>query len=100
VRDDAGEIAGVLTVSIDIGERRKLEQALRDAAQAAEEAARAKSEFLAVMSHEIRTPLNGVIGTLELLRRQPLTADQAELAGIAHEAAQSLIQIIGDILDF
>jgi two-component system, NarL family, sensor histidine kinase EvgS len=41
-----------------------------------------------------------VIGTLELLRRQPLTADQAELASIAHEAAQSLIQIIGDILDF
>lgn len=100
VHDEAGEITGVLTVSIDIGERRKLEQALRDAAQAAEEAARAKSEFLAVMSHEIRTPLNGVIGTLELLRRQPLTADQAELAGIAHEAAQSLIQIIGDILDF
>ncbi len=100
VRDEAGDITGVLTVSIDIGERRKLEQALRDAAQAAEEAARAKSEFLAVMSHEIRTPLNGVIGTLELLRRQPLTADQAELAGIAHEAAQSLIQIIGDILDF
>jgi PAS domain S-box-containing protein len=100
VRDETGDITGVLTVSIDIGERRKLEQALRDAATAAEEAARAKSEFLAVMSHEIRTPLNGVIGTLELLRRQPLTADQAELAGIAHEAAQSLIQIIGDILDF
>jgi PAS domain S-box-containing protein len=100
LRDESGAIAGVLTVAIDIGERRKLEAALRDAATAAEEAARAKSEFLAVMSHEIRTPLNGVIGTLELLRRQPLSAEQAELAGIAHDAAQSLIQIIGDILDF
>ena len=100
VRDETGAIAGVLTVGVDIGERRKLESALRDAAAAAEEAARAKSEFLAVMSHEIRTPLNGVIGTLELLRRQPLSAEESELAGIAHDAAQSLIQIIGDILDF
>ncbi|MFM7347316.1 MAG: PAS domain-containing protein [Tagaea sp.] len=101
LRDADGRIVGVLTVGVDIGERRKLESALRDAAAAAaEEAARAKSEFLAVMSHEIRTPLNGVIGTLELLRRRPLTAEEAELAGIAHDAAQSLIQIIGDILDF
>jgi PAS domain S-box-containing protein len=100
LRDAEGNIVGVLTVGVDIGERRKLETALRDAAAAAEEAARAKSEFLAVMSHEIRTPLNGVIGTLELLRRQPLSAEESELAGIAHDAAQSLIQIIGDILDF
>ncbi|MBV8536230.1 MAG: CHASE2 domain-containing protein [Alphaproteobacteria bacterium] len=60
----------------------------------------ARRAFVATISHEIRTPLNGVLGTMELLRRSKLSAEQSELVTIAHEASSSLIRIVGDILDF
>lgn len=69
------------------------------AKEEAEEANRAKSEFLANMSHEIRTPLNGVIGGLSLLRTTTLGADQAHLAKLSQQSAESLLEIINDILD-
>ena len=65
----------------------------------AEEANAAKSTFLANMSHEIRTPLHAVLGSLELLVDTPLQAGQAELLRVARVAAQSLTEIIGDLLD-
>ncbi|VAV89977.1 BarA sensory histidine kinase (= VarS = GacS) [hydrothermal vent metagenome] len=66
----------------------------------AEEAAQAKSNFLASMSHEIRTPMNGVLGMLGLLDGTALTKEQEELVGIAKGSADSLMMIINDILDF
>ncbi|HLI66376.1 MAG TPA: PAS domain-containing protein, partial [Caulobacteraceae bacterium] len=59
----------VIGTTIDVGERKALEQQLEAARDAAEAANRAKSEFLANMSHEIRTPLNGVMGVASALRR-------------------------------
>jgi len=79
--------------------RRRAEDGLREAIVAAEDANRAKSEFLAVMSHELRTPLNGVIGMTELLRGTGLDERQSRFLEACHESAHSLLALINDILD-
>ncbi|KAG9234466.1 HHK1, histidine kinase-group X protein [Amylocarpus encephaloides] len=66
----------------------------------AEEAAKAKSIFLANVSHELRTPLNGVIGNSELLRDCNLSKEQAEMADSIRISADLLLTVINDILDF
>ena len=82
----------------------QLDQAVASAqaeAKRAEEASRAKSEFLARMSHEIRTPMNGVLGMAELLcHSATLDARQRHYAVTIHQSGKALLQIINDILDF
>lgn len=68
--------------------------------QRAESASLAKSQFLATMSHEIRTPLSGMIGMLQLLRDGSEDRHQLDYIDSVENAAQSLRQLIDDILDF
>lgn len=84
----------------DITERKRTEQALIAAKNAAELANRTKDSFLATMSHEIRTPLGGLLGMLELLGFTSLNDDQTEALQAARDSGQGLLRILNDILDW
>jgi signal transduction histidine kinase/CheY-like chemotaxis protein len=76
------------------------EQALERQVIERKKAEQAKSEFLASMSHEIRTPLNGVLGMLDLLKRDNLPAKTQEFVNVAYTSANALLFIVNDVLDF
>lgn len=79
---------------------RQAEVELKNARDQAQEASRAKSEFLARMSHEIRTPLNSVLGMLELLKETHLTKEQERYISLFSHAGENLKALINDLLDF
>jgi PAS domain S-box-containing protein len=84
----------------DISIRRQREEELVQTKEKAEQAAKAKSQFLSVMSHELRTPLNAVIGITHLLLQAEPREDQQEDLRTLQFSGESLLHIINDILDF
>jgi two-component system sensor histidine kinase/response regulator len=129
MRTDAGAIQAVVCAAQDITARKRWEEELRAAKEAAESANReltdtnrhledatrfaqdmaaqaemanaAKGDFLAMMSHEIRTPLNGILGFSQLLlEEQGLTQDQKEFVDTISSSGNALLTVINDILDF
>jgi len=97
--DHAHQIAGLICSWQDITDHDDLLAALSVARERAEQANRAKSIFLATISHEIRTPVSAIIGLLELEVLNRALSDDNQPVHVAYESAQSLLGLIGDILD-
>lgn len=101
--EDAGSKSDLVAVSRDITDRRKQREELRSARDAAEDASRSKTVFLANISHELRTPLNSVIGFAELMERElPAASDAsryAEYARLVRESGEHLLGVVNDLLD-
>ncbi|MEO8472887.1 MAG: ATP-binding protein [Chryseolinea sp.] len=98
--NDSGEVIKVHTLSRDISERKATEFLFRTAREKAEEATKAKSQFLSSMSHEIRTPMNAVIGLTNILLDNAPREDQAEKLQLLKFSGENLLTIINDVLDF
>ena len=92
-----GQIAVIYASAI---QRKRMEQELIAARDAANASAKAKSDFLANMSHEIRTPMNGILGLTRLALDQPLSPTVRSYLEKVHSSSDSLLGILNDILDY
>ncbi|MCK9216424.1 MAG: response regulator [Firmicutes bacterium] len=86
-------------ILVGIDTRLELEKNLINAKEKAEAASTSKSQFLANMSHEIRTPMNGIVGFLQLLENSGVNKEQQEYIDMMKESADTLLNVINDILD-
>jgi PAS domain S-box-containing protein len=100
VRDAQGRAIRLIGTSVDITDRKQLEEELRSAKEDAEAGSRAKDAFLANVSHEIRTPMNAILGMTELVLDTPLADEPRQLLRTVKSAADNLLFIIDDLLDF
>ena len=100
--DEAGNLRQMIGTVQDITYQVKAEQALIDAREEAENANRAKSQFLSSMSHELRTPMNAIMGFGQLLKMEkepPLTPSQEENVDEIVKASHHLMALINEVLD-
>jgi PAS domain S-box-containing protein len=99
ILDDEGVLIGFGNITRDMSERKQFIDELQTARDAAEQANRAKDEFLSHVSHELRTPLNAVIGFSQVLEMGDLTGRQRESVAHIGQAGHHLLGLIDEIMD-
>jgi two-component system CheB/CheR fusion protein len=100
VKNADGRIVGASKIARDITERKRAEEALRQAKQAAEAASHAKDEFLAMLGHELRNPLGAIHGAISVLDLKGKADDEtAQLREIIQRQAAHLARVLDDLLD-
>lgn len=99
VRNDKGDVIGLIGISLDITKQKQIEQELRDAKEKAEAADCAKSEFILNISHDIRTPFMGILGFSEILESQEEDPFKRETLGYIRQSAQRLLSWMNEIID-
>ena len=97
--DEQGRFQGAVVVSRDVTSRLESELKLQALRQSAEQASRAKSDFLSRMSHELRTPLNAILGFSQLLQMDDLAVQQSEAVDHILRAGRHLLALIDEVLD-
>lgn len=96
--DKDGNAIGVIGISFDITDRKKMEEELAHAKIAAEAAGHAKTEFIANMSHDLRTPLTGIIGLSKLLQNKALSLEEKQYINLISQSGEQLLNLLNDIL--
>lgn len=106
-RDGKGSITGAIGVGLDVTDRKRIEHDLevaltreKEARQAAERLSRIKDEFLVMLSHELRTPLTPILGWIDVMRRESMSDEEAQMAlEIIEHNAKSELRLVNDLLD-
>ncbi|MCW8386191.1 ATP-binding protein [Fluoribacter dumoffii] len=99
LRNQNNETIGVLGISLDITERKKMEVALRRAKENAEVANQAKTEFIENMSHDIHTPLSGIVGMSRLLEETAEDPERKQYARWIHESGEKLLDLLNGVME-
>lgn len=99
MRNKHGEITGVLGISINISERKKIEAELHQAKEQAEAASHAKTEFLENMRHDIRTPLTGIVGFSDLIKSEAENPRIKEYADNLQASSHALLDLMDEVLE-
>jgi PAS domain S-box-containing protein len=99
VRGEVGELLWRDGVILDISERRRMEEDLREAKERAEQAAAARATFVANMSHEIRTPMNSILGFTDVLLDGDLSPQQRHQLDTVRSSGRALLRLLNEILD-
>ncbi len=99
--DSSGKLNGTLGVSVDITDRKKMEEELLIAKEKAEISNRVKSQFVAAVNHELRTPLASIIGLVDLLKAETVNEQEnKKIIASIENCAQHLLNLVNDVLDF
>lgn len=99
LRDESGKVVGLVGISIDITERIRLEESLKEAKEKAELSNKAKNDFLMNMSHDLRTPFTGIMGSAELLYQSEADPERKEMLDIILQSAKRVLGLIDEIID-
>ena len=99
LRDEHDKIIGTIGTSIDITDQKKAQVQLKIAKEQAEQASKAKSDFIANISHDLRTPLSGILGAAELLHSQ-VSDNHKEMTQQIANASQVLLTMFDEIIDY